>query len=340
MIWQNIHYLWLLAIIPGLVLLVWWNRKRILDVRRKYFEDSLFENINKGYWKLADKIRQAGIYLAIGCFIIALAGPKVGTEVREVKRQGVDMLIALDLSASMNAEDIKPSRLDKAKYEINRLIDRLQGDRIGLIIFTGEAYLQSPLTLDYSALRLFLNIVNTDQLPSATTEIGEAMEVALNAFETSENEQGSNAAKVLLIVSDGENQSTGYKKNLEDLKDKGVRIFSLGIGSSDGSRIPVYDEDNNLLGYKRNKEGQIVTTKLNPELLKTVASSGGGSYFEIQRGSEGIDALLGELDELEKGEFASQEYADFKNQYQWLVAAGMAFLTLYFIIPVYKEDKA
>src|SRR5690606_31326283 len=151
----------------------------------------------------------------------------IGTEVREIKRRGVDMLVALDLSASMNAEDVRPSRLDKAKFEINRLIERLDGDRVGLVVFTGEAYLQSPMTLDYSALRLFLEIADTDQMPSSATNFNAAMETALQAFEALEDNI-SVAAKVLLIISDGEDHSQSYNEALKKLINNSISVYTLG----------------------------------------------------------------------------------------------------------------
>ena len=333
MIWEHAVYLWFLLVIPVLVFALWYYKKNIRKVRRKYFSDSLFQSLQKGYWKWGDRLRQIAIYLSLACFIVALAGPKVGTEVREIKRKGVDML------ASMNAEDIKPSRLDKAKYEINRIIDRLKGDRVGLIIFTGEAYLQSPLTLDYSAMRLFLNIANTDQLPSSSTDIGEALEVAERAFEN-EDEQNSNASKVLLIVSDGENHGSNYEEQLSALTKKQVNVFSLGLGTRTGAKIPLYEDDTRqLIGHKRDEDGKVVTSVLKPQVLQQIANDGNGKYYEIQRGSQGIDAFLGAIDELEKGEFASQEYADFKNQYQIVLGTGLVFFLLYFFIPAYKQGR-
>ena len=248
------------------------------------------------------------------------------------------MLIALDLSASMNAEDVKPNRLDKAKYEINRLIERLKGDRVGLIIFTGEAYLQSPMTLDYSALRLFLNIADTDQMPSTTTDFASALEMAKKAFESIE-ESNATAAKVLLVISDGEDQGDDFADPLKELTSDNIQIYTLGIGTANGAAIPLYEKDTgNLLGYKRDNSGKVVTTKLENGRLREIAEAGGGQYYEIQRGNDGIDSFLARVDELEKGEFSSQEYADFKNQYQWM--AGLALITLFiaFIIPISKND--
>jgi Ca-activated chloride channel family protein len=278
--------------------------------------------------------------------IIALAGPKIGTEVREVKQRGVDMLIALDVSASMNAEDVRPSRLEKAKFEINRLIERLDGDRVGLIVFTGEAFLQSPMTLDYSALRLFLDIVSTDQMPSSATDFAAALDIASQAFSTldsentEQNNPASSAARVLLIISDGEDHEQEFSDPLKKLASERVSIYTLGIGTTAGTTIPIYEQGNGtLVGYKRDRQGRVVTTALQRETLQQIAAEGGGSYYQIDRGNSGIDAFLARVSELEQGEFSSQEYADFKDQYQWLASLGLFFFLVGWLIPSYTNPK-
>ncbi len=337
MIWQDSVYLWFLLVIPLLIAASWWYNKELDEKRKNFFGADLFERLRSGFWPLGKRIRTVCLYGGIGLLIIAAAGPKIGTEVREVKRQGVDLLIALDLSASMNAEDVKPSRLEKAKYEISRLIERLNGDRVGLIVYTGEAYLQSPMTLDYSALRLFLNIAETDQMPSSSTDFSAAMETASEAFQSGEEEsQDNKAAKVLMVISDGENHDNSYDDALQQLTEQNVSVYTLGIGTKSGSNIPLYDDSGSLMGYKRNEQGQIITTKLEPQVLRNIAEQGGGEYYEIRSGGSGIDAFLGRLDELQQGEFASQEYADFKNQYQWLAGFGLLFLLIGMIFPEFK----
>jgi Ca-activated chloride channel family protein len=200
--------------------------------------------------------------------------------------------------------------------------------------------------MDYSALKLFLNIANTDQMPSSGTDFSEAMQTALTAFENLEKEQqdadgkgNSNAAKVLLIISDGEDHSSGYQQVLSDLLNKNINIYTLGIGTMSGGSIPIYNERTGaLMGYKREGSGKIITTKLQSDVLRQIASKGNGSYYEIQSGVDGIDGFLARIDELEKGEFSSQEYADFKNQYQWLVATGLVLFVVYLLFPSYKKD--
>ncbi|MDZ7771661.1 MAG: VWA domain-containing protein [Balneolaceae bacterium] len=258
---------------------------------------------------------------------------------REVQRQGVDLLVALDLSASMNAEDVRPSRLDKAKYEISRLVDRLEGDRVGLVVFTGDAYLQTPMTLDYSAMRLFLDIVDSDQMPSTSTDFSAAMETARQAFESIDEESGSTeAAKVMLIMSDGENHGEGYSEELDALTSMGVSIYTVGIGTTSGANIPLYDQSGTLIGNKRDAQGQVVTTRLEPQVLRDIAGQGGGEYYAIDTGGKSIDRFLGRLDELQQGEFASQEYADYKNQYQWLAGIGLAFLVVSMGVSNYRRQ--
>lgn len=332
MIWQASHYLWLLLLIPViLVAHIGLNRYWSAKVSR-YFQSDLLNKLYKGPKKWMTTIRFTLSLLGLTTLIIGLAGPKIGTEVREVQRKGVDVMIALDLSLSMKAEDVSPSRLDKAKYEISRLLERLKGDRVGLIVFTGEAWLQSPMTTDYSALRLFLNIVDTDQMPSSTTNFAAAMSTSIRAFEAIEKE--SKAAKVLLIISDGEDQGEPYDDELNEVVGNGISVYTLGIGTLEGGTIPVYDQNKRLLGYKRDREsGSVVVSKLQPQTLSAIADKGNGDFYQIQRGSDGLDGFIQKIDQLEKGEFARQEYADFKNQYQYLVFATLMFWTLAWMIP-------
>ncbi len=338
MIWESSTFLWLLVLIPALIFFLWWKRKRILQKKKEYFSTELFSSLRQGFWPLGSRLKNIFMICGFSFLILALAGPKIGTEVREIKRQGIDMLVALDLSASMKAEDVRPSRLEKAKFEINRLIERLQGDRVGLIVFTGEAYLQSPMTLDYSALRLFLEIAETDQMPSSATDFKAAMTTALEAFNALEDTE-SEASKVLLIMSDGEDHGQSYNEALQNLVENDIRVFTIGIGTTEGTTIPLYEEGTNqLIGYKRDNEGRVVTTKLQSQTLRDIANTGNGEYYSIRRGNEGIDAFLARMDDLEKGEFASQEYADYKNQYQWMGALALLCIVLALLTPSYRKE--
>lgn len=340
MIWQDPLFLWLLILIPVLAGGLWWFRKRLKKRREHYFNTELLESLWRGFWFLGDRIKSISLYLGLAFLIVALAGPKVGTEVKEVKRQGVDLLIALDLSASMNAVDVKPSRLEKAKYEITRLVDRLQGDRVGLIIFTGDAYLQAPMTLDYSALRLFMNIADTGQMPNSATDFSAALQAAGKAFDSAKDQNNrSKAAKVMLIISDGENHGESFDEALQNVREQNISVYTLGVGTRSGGTVPIFNDESSVVGYKRDENGKIVTSHLQPEVLRDIAQQGNGEYYEIQAGNDGIDEFLARLDDLQQGEFASQEYADFKNQYQWLGAIGLGFVLVSLVVPGYKSSK-
>lgn len=340
MIWDNSSYLWLLLLLPLIYGGYWWYRRYQKNKRLRHFDDRLIEQLRRNYWQTGDKIRLWSILLAAMFFIIALAGPKIGTEVREIERSGVNMLVALDLSRSMNAEDVRPTRLEKAKFEMNRLINRLQGDRIGLLVFTGEAFVQSPLTTDYSAIRLFLDIANTEQMPSGTTNFQAAMSKARETFDPPE-QQNNDAADVLLFVSDGENHGPDYSTALEELTDMGVTIFSIGIGTAEGDHIPIYNPGNRnqIAGYQRDSDGNVVISKLESDALQEIASMGGGEYYVIRSGRDNIEPFFAKLDELERGEFSSQEFADYKNQYQILTILGLFFLLSAFLFPDNKNSK-
>lgn len=339
MIWENSAYLWLLLLLPVLYGLYWWYRRYQARKRETFFDERLISQLRRNYWRTGDRTRLFCMMAALFFFIVAAAGPKIGTEVREIQRRGVNMLVALDLSRSMNAEDINPSRLEKAKFEVGRLINRLQGDRVGLVVFTGEAFVQAPLTTDYSALRLFLDIANTDQMPTGATNFRAAMVKASEAFDSIED-QNNNASDVLLFISDGENHQEGYESALEELTDRGVIVFSIGVGTREGGPIPVFNPNNpsQQMGYHRDSEGSVVTTRLEPDVLREIANTGGGEYFEIRSGNNSIEPFFSRLDELERGEFTNQEFADYKNQYQVLLLIGLAFFGLALFFPESRKS--
>lgn len=338
MIWEDGFYLWFLLLIPLLYGGYWWHKRQQGQRRSEYFDNRLVQQLRKNFWKTGDKVRLISFLAATLFFIVALAGPKIGTEVREVQRKGVNLMVALDLSTSMNAEDVRPSRLEKAKFEINRLINRLQGDRIGLLIFTDQAFLQVPFTTDYSALRLFIDIANSDQMPSGGTNFSAAMRTALDSFNSLDEQEQGNAADVLLFVGDGENHGPGYDAQLEELVENNVVTFSIGIGTPNGAPIPVYDDNGTLTSYERDNSGNTITTRLESDAMRNIANAGGGEYYEIRSGSDNIEPFFSRLDELERGEFSSQEFADYKNQYQVLLVIGLFFLMITLFFPETKPQ--
>lgn len=258
--------------------------------------------------------------LALICFIIALANPQGGQEQEKVRRRGIDVLIALDVSNSMMAEDIKPRRLDRAKQLIQRISDKLKGDRIGLIVFAGSAFMQSPLTTDYAATKLFLKTVSPDMMSSHGTAIADAMQTAELAFE-----ENNGNSKALVIISDGEDHEGDAEKLAAELAEKNIHIFTIGIGSTEGSTVPDY-ENGVKKGDKQDEEGKTILSKLNEETLKTIAETGKGTYIHFSNETSDAQKISNALDKLEKTAHEEYQTTDKKSFFQWFIALGLLFL--------------
>ena len=228
-------------------------------------------------------------------FVMALANPQIGTKLEDVKREGVDIIVALDVSKSMLAEDIKPNRLQKAKHELSQLIDLLQGDRIGLVAFAGIPHVQCPLTLDYSAAKLFLSIIDVNLIPQPGTAIGSAIESAVKAFNSEDRKH-----KVLILITDGEDHESDPLEAAKLAEQQGVKIYTIGIGSPQGVPIPEYDRYGRSIGFKKDREGGVVTTKLDVLTLQKIAFQTGGKYYQATTGEAELDEIYKEIAEMEK----------------------------------------
>jgi Ca-activated chloride channel family protein len=253
--------------------------------------------------------------------IIAVANPQVGTKMEEVKQTGIDVFILLDVSLSMQAEDIKPNRLEKAKFQISNLIDKLRGDRIGLVIFSGEAYIQIPLTTDYSAANLFLSAVDFNSVPQPGTAIASAISLALKSFDKSVSTE-----KVIIIITDGEDHEGDINKAVSDAKSMGVKIFTIGLGSTGGSPIPLYNARGGQVGFKKDKEGNTVLTKLDEETLKQIAAAADGKYYRGSNYEDYLDKIYEELSELSKTEFGVKKVTDYEDRFYYFLAPAILLL--------------
>jgi Ca-activated chloride channel family protein len=270
------------------------------------------------------------IITAYAMLVVALSNPQVGSRMEEVKQEGVDMFIALDVSRSMMAEDIKPNRLEKAKYEIRNLIDRLAGDKIGLIVFSGEAYTQFPLTIDYSAAGLLLDVVDVESVPNPGTAIGSAIAQAMKSFNFEEP-----SSKVLVIMTDGENNSGDAIEQAKLAAEKGVRIYTIGLGSSAGAPIPVYNGAGQQTDFKRDRSGNIVLTKLDEVSLQEIASIGKGNYYRATNSQDELDAIYKDINTLEKREFGAKQFTEFDDKFQYFLFIACILM----LIEVILSDK-
>ena len=341
MIWDSPGYLFLLLLLPVLYYAACYITGYVREMRTAYFSDELFSRLQAHRDVNAIKIREGLFFASLFFLIIALAGPKVGTEVREVSREQLDLIVALDLSLSMKARDVRPSRLEKARFEISRMIDNMENDRVGLIVFTGHGMLHCPLTTDYSAFRMFLDIAEPDIMPSTTTDFRTMFQEAVSAFESSgnsKNPRGSDPARVLVIFSDGEDHFDRYSEPLQELMGMNVHIFAVGIGTEEGGRIPVpHPETGELLDYHRDRHGQIVTTHLVPETLREMAEITDGQYYQISRTAHNIEGFVRQLQQFDRSTFATEEVTEYRNRYGIPAVFGAICLIAMLLIPGYRR---
>jgi Ca-activated chloride channel family protein len=298
-------------LVPVLLIFFLWSFRRKRALLKKIGDEKLISQLvqtvsrRKQIWKV---ILLLFSYIVL---VFALADPQIGTKLEEVKRSGVDIFVALDVSKSMLAEDVPPNRLDKAKHEISTFIDQLEGDRIGLICFSGIAFVQCPLTLDYSAARLFLNDIDTDIIPQPGTAISRAIDIARNSFVAKEFKH-----KVLIIITDGEDHEGDPLELAKEARKDGIIIYTIGIGSPQGAPIPEYDAFGNRTGYKKDREGQIITTKLDVMALEKIAFETGGKYYISSSGESELNKIYDEISGMEKKELSSRQFTQFEDRFQ------------------------
>jgi Ca-activated chloride channel family protein len=260
--------------------------------------------------------------IAAACLVVALINPQLGSKMTETKVEGIEVMIAVDVSNSMLAEDLKPNRMTLARRAIERFVDKLRGDRVGIVVFAGEAYVQLPITNDYSAAKLFLNAVAPDIVPTQGTAIGAAIKKSVESFDFS-----SAGQKAIIIISDGENHEDDAVGNARDAASKGVKVYTIGIGTTKGAPIPQL-KNGQKVGFRKDRDGSTVISRINEDMLREVASAGGGTYVRASAAEVGLNNLLEELNALEKADLGSVSYAEYEDRFQvFLVLALMCLLT-------------
>lgn len=264
--------------------------------------------------------------LAMVSLLIGLANLQFGTKVEEVKREGIDLMIALDVSNSMLAEDLSPNRLERSKRAIFQLIQKLHNDRLGIIVFAGDAYVQLPITTDYSSAKLFLETIGTDIVPTQGTSIGAAINLAMESFDF---ENGT--SKSIIVITDGENHEDDAKEAASEASAKDVLVHTIGMGSEKGGPIPVY-KNGAQIDFRKDNQGNTVVTKLNETMLKEIAAAGNGSYVRASNANAGLGIIMEEIDKMEKKEFGSKSFKDYEDRFQiFLIIALILIIIEYFI---------
>ncbi len=321
------EYLYLLWLIPLLIFLFWYTYNKQNKILEKFAGTKLHDVLFPLRSALKSPLKYGITLFAMGLLIIAIANPQIGTKIEDVKQIGIDVYILLDVSKSMAAQDIKPSRLDKAKFEISNLIQRLQGDRIGLIVFAGDAFIQFPLTSDYSAANLFLNAVDFSTVPQPGTAIAPALEKALKSFRYDDNTK-----KVIVLMTDGEDHEGDINAAVDEAKSKDVAIYAIGFGSSAGVPIPIMDDSGKQIGFKKDNDGNIVLTKLDEATLKSITENSNGKYYRASNTEDELDLIYKDLSKIHQSEYGSKRISDYEDRfYYFLIPAILILIGEFFI---------
>lgn len=338
---ESISYLYWLSVLAILIPLMIYSLK-IAPLRvLKFFKPEVFSVLTRKISYPKRRLKALLEVLVLALLIVSLARPQSGESTEKVKMEGIEVIFALDLSNSMMAEDLKPSRLELAKRTIVRLLDRLSGYKVGLIGFAGNAALLSPLTTDYSALKLFLDSANPNAISSQGTNFSAAIEVARNAFERggAENDEISKVTKVIIFFSDGEDHEEGALKQADILLGKGIRVFSVGVGTAQGAPVPIRDDFGNLKGYKKGSKGDTVLTKVNSAFMQELARRGKGSYYHASFDGTEVTGLESDLNKLEKTEFESDFLKKYNENYEVTLTLAFILLMLELFITDRKREE-
>lgn len=328
---ENLDHFYALALIPVLTLFFILMRRKRLKAVLRFGETDLVKRLMPQVSNIKHQLKFGILMLVFGLLVIAWANPQLGTKREKAKRKASDVIIALDISNSMLSDDIKPSRLELARAFTLDLVQALKGERIGSIVFAGNAYLQMPLTTDYAAAAMFIKSSNPNQAPTQGTAISEAIDVAERAF--GEKAKGN---KVLIIISDGEDHDSEAIERAKKAKDNGLVVFTVGVGTPDGGFMPV--DFGGTTDYKRDEKGQPIKTKLNEQMMKDLAAAGDGEYFNIANTKNVIEALQNRIEKVEKREMELRSFSEYESYFQYFVLFALLILVFEFMMAYRKSN--
>jgi Ca-activated chloride channel family protein len=313
-------YLYLLLILPLVVLVflfnLYWKRKK----QREFGDLEMVKKLSPDSSMFKPVLKIVILILALLGLIIGLVNPKIGTKMETVKREGIDIVFAVDVSKSMLAEDIAPNRLDKSKQIVSQIINQLGSDRIGIVAYAGSAFPVLPITTDYSVAKMFLQSMNTDMVSSVGTSFNEAIKLSATYFDDKKT------SKLLIMISDGEDHNEGAEAAAEEAAKLGIKIITIGVGTEKGGTIPL-KRNGVVEGFKKDSNNEVVITKLVPESLTLIAKTTKGGYVNGNNTKEVLEYVKNALNNIQKTEFEATEMADFQSQFQWFL--GFAFLLLF-----------
>lgn len=315
---EDPKYLWLLLIIPLLVLvrmLVWWRRKKQLGLLG---DAALLRQLMPDVSKYRPSVKFSLLLAALAMLALVLARPQMGTKISHDKRNGIETIIALDISNSMLAEDVVPSRLEKSKMLIENLVDNFTNDRIGIVVFAGDAFVQLPITSDYVSAKMFLQNIDPSLIATQGTDIGRAIRLSMRSFT-----QQDKVGRAIIVITDGEDHEGGAVEAAREARKKGINVFILGIGDPKGAPIPLKGG-----GYMKDRNGQTVMSALNEQMCREVAQAGSGMYIHVDNTSDAQDKLNDQLAKLQKGETTSTIYSEYDEQFQAFALIALILLII------------
>jgi Ca-activated chloride channel family protein len=328
------EWLFALLLLPLVAMGFWLAARRRETLLARFGEAELMGKLAASVNQRARVIKAGLVLASVLLVVLAMARPQFGTRVETVRRRGQDVMVAVDLSRSMLAEDVTPNRLDRARLSILRLIGSLDGDRIGLVAFAGDAFIQSPLTVDYTAAAMFLNAMEPEMMPVQGTDLGEALRMSLDALD-----QGAREDRIVVLVTDGEDHEGQWQEQLQRAIASDVRIHTVGIGSIEGVPIPESGTGSGRQGFKRDEDGNVVTTRLDEATLRDVAESTGGRFVRVAPGTTGLEELVDQIAAGEGEELDTREVTQFEEQYQLFLAFGFVLLLAEALVPDRRRAK-
>ncbi|MBL7967183.1 MAG: VWA domain-containing protein [Prolixibacteraceae bacterium] len=321
----NPEYLYALLVIPALIAFFWYYRIQRKKALALFGQKDILAVLMPNVSASRPILKFTVLMLALASIIVGIARPQFGSKLKTEKRKGIELIIALDVSNSMMAEDIQPNRLERSKRAIAQLVDKLSDDKIGLIVFAGDAYVQLPITADYVSAKLFLNSINTNIVPTQGTAIGAAIELGMKSF----NPQFE-GSKAMIIITDGENHEDDAVGAATEAAKQGISIYTIGMGLPQGGPIP--DFSNGMKTYRKDREGNTIVTKLDEPMLQKIAEAGKGAYIRANNAQVGLNNLFNEVNKMEKAELETQIYADYADQFQYFIGLGLFLILLDFMI--------
>lgn len=326
----NIEVLWLLVTIPVFVAAYIWYTKRKRRELETFGDAELMEQLMPNASRVRPTVKFSILMVALTLLIVAAARPQFGQSERTEKRQGIEAIVALDISNSMMAEDVAPNRLDRAKQMLSKLMDNMVNDKVGLVVFAGDAFVQLPITCDYVSAKMFLNTIKPDLIKTQGTAIGQALSTSIRCF----GEQ-SEASRAIILITDGENHEDDAVAVAKRAREEGIQVLVVGIGKPEGSPIPIPGTNN----FIKDRQGNVVVSKLNEEMCREIAQAGGGLYVRCDNSNTATRAIQKELDKLATQEIETQVYTDYNEQFQSFALIALLLLVVDFFI-FSRKNKA